>query len=134
MTEDYGTARWVAREDVHARQVLHTAKLVVMFSLPVAAGFVVGAMQNNDKGGWSETAAILMLIAALFTMRVILTRMADLKLEDVTDKSPEVVQEAFKEQAQADKKVARSAHRWMVCQVLLSLASSFAAAMALLLG
>ena len=70
VTEDYGTAR------------LHTAKLVVMFSLPVAAGFVAGTMQNNDK-------------------------------------SPEG---------------ARSAHRWMVCQVLLSLASSFAAAMALLLG
>jgi len=133
VTEDYGTARWVAREDVHARQVLHTAKLVVMFSLPVAAGFVAGAMQNNDRGRWSETAAVLMLIAALFTMRVILKRMSELKPEDVANKPPDVVQAAFKRQAQADKKVARSAHRWMVCQVLLSLASSFAAAMALFL-
>jgi hypothetical protein len=131
MTEDYGTARWTAREDVHARQVLHTAKLVVMFSLPVAAGFVAGAMQNNDRGCWSETAAFLMLIAAVFTMRVILKRMSELKLEDVTNKQPDVVQAAFKSQAEADKKVARSAHRWMVWQVLLSLASSFAAAMAL---
>jgi hypothetical protein len=133
MTEDYGTARWVAREDAHARQVVHTAKLVVTFSLPVAAGFVSAAMEKNDKGGWSETAALLMLVAALFTLRVIWKRMSELKLEDVTGQPQEVVQAALTKMATADKKKAQSAHRWMVAQVLLALASSFAAAMALFL-
>jgi hypothetical protein len=133
MTEDYGTAAWVAREDVHARQVLHTAKLVVMFSLPVAAGFVAAAMENNDTGAWSETAALLMFVAALFTLRVIWKRMSELKLEDLTGQPQDVVQATLTAIAAADKKKAQSAHRWMVWQVLLSLASSFSAAMALFL-
>jgi uncharacterized membrane protein HdeD (DUF308 family) len=133
VTEDYGTARWVAREDAHARQVLHTAKLVVMFSLPVAAGFVAAAMENNDRGAWSETAALLMLVAALFTLRVIWKRMSELKLEELTGQPQDVVQAALTKIAAADKKNAQSAHRWMLWQVLLSLASSFAAAMALFL-
>ncbi|WP_142392553.1 hypothetical protein [Mycobacterium sp. 3519A] len=134
MSEDYGTAKWVAREDAHARLALHTAKLVVTFSLPVAAGFVSAAMAENDKGRWSETAALLMLAAALFTIRVIVKRTSSLKLQDVTNQPQEVVQAAMKELVEADTKTAKSAHRLMVWQVFLALASSFAAAMALFLG
>jgi hypothetical protein len=63
VTEDYGTAKWVEREDAHARHVLSTAKLVVTFSSGIAAGFVSAAFQENDKGAWSIVAAALMLLA-----------------------------------------------------------------------
>jgi hypothetical protein len=131
VTEDYGTAKWVEREDAHARQVLSTAKVVVMFSLPVAGGFVAAAMQNNDTGRWSESAAVLMLLAALLTIRVMFKKRSELDPKKVEGQTHDVVQAALKAAAQADKSVAQSAHRLMVWQVLMALASTFAAAMAL---
>ena len=82
MEEDYGTAKWVEREDAHARQVLSTAKVVVTFSLPLAATFVVAAMQNNDKARWSEISAGLLILAVIYTIRVLRKRKSELGPDD----------------------------------------------------
>jgi hypothetical protein len=131
VTEDYGTAKWVEREDAHARHVLSTAKLVVTFASGIAAGFVAAALQENDKGAWSIVAAVLMLFALIWTLRVLLKRKFEVSSDDVEGKSPGEVQAALKAAALADKAVADSAHGLMVRQVLLSLASSVAAAIEL---
>jgi hypothetical protein len=131
VTEDYGTAKWVEREDAHARHVLSTAKLVVTFSSGIAAGFVSAAFQDNDKGAGSIFAAALMLLALIWTLRVLLKRNSEVAPEDVAGKPPGDVQAALKAAALADKAVADSAHGLMVRQVLLSLASSVAAAIEL---
>jgi len=125
--QDYGTAKWVEREDAHARQVLSTAKLVVTFSAAIAAGFVSAAMQANNEGGWAHTAAILMLFTLLFTIWVVVKRKSELDAKDVEKQPPDVVQAALKKAASADKDVAQSAHTLMVWQVLLSLGTSLSA-------
>jgi hypothetical protein len=132
--QDYGTAKWVEREDAHARHVIGTTKLVVTFSAAIAATFVSVAMQANDRAFWSETAAVLMLFVLLITLRVVLKQKSELDPEKVEGKSPEVVQAALKAAASADKDVAQSAHRLMVWQVRLSVLSSLAAAIALFIG
>jgi Na+/melibiose symporter-like transporter len=128
MTEDYGIAKWVEREDAHARQVLSTAKLVVTFSLPIAAGFVSAALQKDDKAGWAITAVVLMAFALLLTLRVVVRkRGSDVDPSHLEGKPPNEVQAVLKSAAVADKKVAQSAHGLMVWQILLSSASAVAA-------
>jgi hypothetical protein len=128
MTEDYGTSKWVEREDAHARQTLSTAKLVVTFSLPIAAGFVSAALQKDDKATWAITAVVLMALALLLTLRVVVRKRAsNLDPADLEGKPPDEVQAALKAAALADKKVAHSAHRLMVWQILLSSTSAVAA-------
>jgi hypothetical protein len=134
MEEDYGTAKWVEREDAHARQVLSTAKVVVTFSLPLAATFVVAAMQNNDKARWSEISAGLLILAVTYTIRVLRKRKSELDPTTVEKKSADIVQAALKTAALADKAVAEAAHRLMVRQVWLAALSSLAGAIALLVG
>jgi hypothetical protein len=128
MTADYGTSKWVEREDAHARQVVSTAKLVVTFSLPIAAGFVSAALQKNDKAGWAITAVVLMALALLLTLRVVVRmRAQNVDPADLEGKAADEVQATLKSAALADKRVAQSAHKLMVWQILLSSASAVAA-------
>jgi Na+/melibiose symporter-like transporter len=128
MSEDYGTVKWVQREDAHARQVLSTAKVVVTFSLPIAAGFVSAALQKNDKAGWAITAVVLMALALLLTLRVVVRmRSHNVDIADLEGKAADEVQATLKSAALADTRVAQSAHRLMAWQILLSSASAVAA-------
>jgi hypothetical protein len=134
MSEDYGTAKWVEREDAHARQVLSTAKLVVTFSAAIAAGFVSAAMQNNDSGWWSETSAGLMFVVLYITLRVVLKQAPRLESKKLEGHPHEEVQAALKGAAIADKGVADAAHSLMVWQVRLSVVTSIVAAIGLFVG
>jgi hypothetical protein len=131
MTADYGTAKWIEREDAHARHVLSTAKVVVTFSSGIAAAFVAAAMQKDHKGPWSIVAAVLMLVTLFYTLKVLLQRASKVEPEEVAGKPPAEVHDTFRDAALADRGVANTTHRMMVRQVLISLVSCIAAAVEL---
>jgi hypothetical protein len=135
MEADYGTAKWVEREEAHSRHVLNTAKLVVTFSAAIAATFVAAAMQENDTAAWSEIAAGLMLVTLLVTLRVVrLKRASSLDPGELANQPTGEVQAALLAAAIKDKESAKSAHRLMVWQVRLSVLSSVVAAIGLFIG
>ncbi|MFL6083262.1 MAG: hypothetical protein ACJ74F_08635 [Mycobacterium sp.] len=122
---DQETIKEYEREVTHSRQVMSTAKLVVTFSVAIAATFVAGALQVNDTHAssptsWDSAAAILMIPAALITVVVIVLppRHREGKLDP-----------AFANNA---KCWARLAYGLMVLQVAFASASSVVAALGLM--
>jgi hypothetical protein len=119
--DDHATARWIKRQEAHSRHVLSTAKMVVVFSAPIAAALVVPAMQaTDDPGCLDDLAAALLFIALGFTFYVLSLRLPTPKLGlDVGT-------------AKDGADTASRAHYLMLVQVVLTIASSGLAASALL--
>jgi hypothetical protein len=74
MTADDATAKTYEREVAHARQVIHTAKLVVTFSAAIAATFVASAMQTDHPDCWDIVAAVFMALTFIVTAAVLVFR------------------------------------------------------------
>jgi hypothetical protein len=120
--DDHATARWIKRQEAHSRHVLSTAKMVVVFSAPIAAALVVPAMQaTDDPGCLDDLAAALLFIALGFTFYVLSLRLPTPKLGlDVGTANKDGADTASR------------AHYLMLVQVVLTIASSGLAASALL--
>ena len=65
------TANSREREVAHARQVISTAKLVVTFSVAIAATFVATEMQVSDRTSWEVRSAIAMGVTLVLTFVVV---------------------------------------------------------------
>jgi hypothetical protein len=119
---DLGSAKHHEREVGHSRHVIANAKLVVTFSVAIAATFVAGALQVSapKQTRWDHASAWLMIPTAVFTICVILLppghRKGELKQGDVLNA----------------RTWARLAYGLMIAQVTFSAASSVVAALGLL--
>ena len=119
---DLGPAKHHDREVGHSRNVITNAKLVVTFSVAIAATFVAGALQVSEPKPtrWDHAAAWLMIPTAILTICVVLLppghHKGELKDSDVA----------------SAKGWARLAYGLMMAQVIFSAASSVVAALGLL--
>lgn len=119
---DLGHAKHRDREVGHSRDVINNAKLVVTFSVAIAATFVAGALQVSEPEPtrWDHAAAWLMIPTAVFAICVVLLppghRKGELKDIDVA----------------SARKSARWAYGLMIAQIGFSAISSVVAALGLI--
>ena len=133
------------REDVHAHQVLQTAKLVTPFTAAIAATFVATALQEEPQASpWDQGAVAAMVLALVGVLAVVFRARKTPDVQRILDKASNenwpddrTVNELREELRRSAKdNTAQAAEvRWtMFAQVLVSAIASALAVVSILRG
>lgn len=124
------TEKWADREEVHARHVIATAKVVVTFWAAIAAAFVATAIQDPGSKCMDEIAAACTGLALILTAVVVglpsRPREAKVEINKIFDPADRV------RAATAAVRRAECLHKLTVIQVGLSILASALAGLGLL--